>query len=93
MSNISVMHVVRVNLLHFCINDEESFFYVWNGRYKVTETFLDVSVGVCVCVCVCVCVGGGGGGGGGERRTFIYVPISTDGSGTPTTTRKTGCPV
>ena len=35
-----------------------------------------------------------GGGGGGERggRT-IYMPISTEGSGMPTTRPETGCPV
>ena len=52
---------------------------------------------VCMCVCMYVCAfscnlthntgrdiryNGGGGGGGGERT--IYMPISTEGSGTPT---------
>ena len=41
-----------------------------------------------------MCGGGGGGGGvgvGGGRT--IYMPISTEGSGTPTTRPKTGSPV
>ena len=39
-------------------------------------------------------IGGGGGGGGRQGRgTIIYMPISTKGSGTPTTRPKTGSPV
>ena len=34
---------------------------------------------------VCVCVGGGGGGGSVGRT--IYMPISAEGSGTPTMRR------